>query len=250
MPSNGRKPQPRGPHQLPPGRHGHTRQFVESNQRQRILDAVADVVSFAGYAAMSVEDIIATAGVSRRTFYDHFKSKEEAFLTAYDTVGVALFDRVQAAYASSETFASGVIACLEAFLEFTAAEPRYAEMCIVEALAAGPEAIERRNKVMKTLAELLYKGAQTVPGGNRPPELVAETIVGGIYEIVYSRVLQGRTDELPELLPDLAYSMMLPYLGHAAAEREVAHLRAGAPAEGLTTPSPDPVVSIETRRRV
>src|SRR5205807_7498494 len=191
-----RKQQPRASHQLPPGRHGLTRQFVQSNQRQRMLDAVADVVSMAGYAAMSVEDIIATAGVSRRTFYDTFKGKEEAFLTAYDEIGAQLFERVQEAYASSDTFAAGVVGCLRAFLEFVAAEPRYAEMSIVEALAAGPEAIERRNAVMKTLAQLLYKGAQPVPGGNRPPELVAETIIGGIYEIVHSRVLPGPSEEL------------------------------------------------------
>jgi AcrR family transcriptional regulator len=248
MPPKQKKSQPRGSHQLPPGRHGLTRQFVESNQRQRMLDAVADVVSMAGYAAMSVEDIIATAGVSRRTFYDNFTSKEDAFLTAYDAIGADLLERVQAAYTSSKTFASGVISCLKAFLEFAASEPRYAEMCIVEALSAGPEAVKRRNAVMKTLAQLLYEGAQAVPGGSRPPELVAETIVGGIYEIVYSRVLQGRAEELPELLPDLAYSMMLPYLGHAAAEREIADLRAETPAAAAEPLGPDPVVSIKARR--
>ena len=104
--SASRKPQSRGPHQLPPGRHGLTRQFVASNQRERILDAVADVVSFAGYAAMSGEEIIATAGVSRRTFYDNFKSKEDAFLTAYNAVGAELSERVQAAYGASESFAA------------------------------------------------------------------------------------------------------------------------------------------------
>ena len=248
MPSKQKKSQPRGSHQLPPGRHGLTRQFVESNQRQRMLDAVADVVSMAGYAAMSVEDIIATAGVSRRTFYDNFTSKEDAFLTAYDAVGAELFSRVRAAYDSSPTFASGVILCLKAFLEFAASEPRYAEMCMVEALAAGPAAVERRNAVMKTLAKLLYDGAQTVPGGSRPPELVAEAIVGGIYEIVYSRVLQGQAEKLPELLPDLAYSMMLPYLGHAAAERAIADLRAETPAAAGEPLSPDPFAGIEARR--
>lgn len=218
----------RGAHQLPPGRHGLSRSFVEANQRGRILDAVADVVSLAGYAAMSVEDIIATAGVSRRTFYGNFKSKEDAFLTAYDAIGAGLFDLVRAAFASSETFASGVIACLAAFLEYAAAEPRYTDMLIVEVLAAGPAAIERRNAVMKMLSELLHAGALKVTGGIRPPELTAETIVGGIYEIVYSRVLQGKTSGLPDLLPDLAYSTMLPYLGHAATEREIRQLTAGA----------------------
>lgn len=215
----------RAAHQLPPGRHGLSRDFVEANQRQRILDAVADVVSLAGYQAMSVEDVVGAAGVSRRTFYDHFRSKEDAFFAAYEEIGAELVMSVRDAYDTSKTFPDGVIACLAAFLEFVASRPHYADMCIVEVLAAGPAALARRNAVMKAMAHLLQRGAETLEDGIRPPELTAETIVGGIYEIVYSRVLQGRTAELPQLLPDLAYSMMQPYVGHVEAEGMVAPLR-------------------------
>jgi AcrR family transcriptional regulator len=201
---------------------------VESNQRQRMIDAVADVVSFKGYVAMSVDDIIGTAGVSRRTFYDNFKSKEDAYLAAFDEIGLRAVVRVQGAYAKSTRFAQGVVACLREFLDFAAAEPRYAEMCIVEVLAAGQAAVGRRNRVMKELATLLHQGAQTVPNGIRPPDLTAETVIGGIYEVIYARVLAGQATELPGLLGDLAYSMMLPYLGHEAAEREVRELTAAS----------------------
>jgi len=76
--------------------------------------------------------------------------------------------------------------------------------------------------MMRRFADLLRRGAETEPHGLRPPELTAETIVGGIYEVVYSRILQGQATELPALLPDLAYSMMQPYIGHDRAKREVA----------------------------
>jgi AcrR family transcriptional regulator len=210
----------RASHQLPPGRHGLSRTFVAANQRQRILDSVADVVSLVGYQGMSVEDIVGAAGVSRRTFYDNFKGKEDAFLAAYDAISAELVQSVKAAYDASETFPEGVIACLKAFLEFVAARPHYADACIVEVLAAGPAALERRDRLMKAFAELMLQGAETEPGSLHPPRLTVETIVGGIYEIVYSRVLQGKTSELPALVSDLAYSMMLPYLGHDAAKRE------------------------------
>jgi AcrR family transcriptional regulator len=214
------------PHQLPPGRHGLSRDFVETNQRERMLDAVADVVSFQGYAAMSVEEIVSAAGVSRRTFYDHFSGKEDAFLQAFDQVVGELLRRVNAAYDASATFGEAAVACLREFLEFAAAEPRFADMCIVEVLAAGPAAIERRNAALNELAELLERGANTVPDRISAPGLTAETVIGGIYEVVYSRVLQGQAGDLPALLPDLAYSMMLPYLGHERAERELDHLGA------------------------
>lgn len=227
------KPRQRSANQLPPGRHGLSRSFVEANQRQRILDAVADVVSLVGYQGMSVEDVVGAAGVSRRTFYDTFKSKEDAFLSAYDEIGMRLVLAVKESYDVSDTFPEGVVACLRTFLEFVASVPHYADMCIVEVLAAGPPALARRNGVMKAMAVLLEKGAATMPDGIVPPALTAETIVGGIYEVVYSRVLEGRTLELPGLLPDLAYSMMLPYVGHAKAEDMVAPLRSEDPASPL-----------------
>ncbi len=212
----------RQPHQLPPGRHGLTRGFVASNQRERILDAVADVTSIAGYAAMSVEDIIVTAGVSRRTFYDNFKSKDEAFYAAYDAAVEQLVAQVQQAFASASGFPERVRDCLGAFLQFLASEPRFADMCIVEVFAAGPQALERRNAVMAGFAELIRTAASELPKSRQPPSLTAETIVGGIYEVVYSRILQGETPRLMELQNDLAYSVMLPYLGRAAAGREAA----------------------------
>jgi len=215
-----RKSRARAPHQLPPGRHKLSRDYVQSNQRQRIFDAIADVTSLAGYAAMSVEQITGTAGVSRRTFYDAFKSKEDAFLAALDSAIRRLTDRVRRAYRSSDSFPDGVRNCLGAFLQFLSDDPRYADMLIVEVLAAGPEAIERRNEMMRRFAEFVRRGAEAEPGNLHPPELTAETIVGGIYEVVYSRVLQGQLPELPALLPDLAYSIMQPYIGHERAKVE------------------------------
>lgn len=217
-----RKSRARAPHQLPPGRHKLSRDYVETNQRRRIFDAIADVTSLAGYAAMSVEQITGTAGVSRRTFYDAFKSKEDAFLAALDSATERLVARVQAAYDDSETFAAGVRNGLSAFLQFLSDDPRYADMLVVEIMAAGPEAIERRNVVMRGFVQLLRSGAETLPDRRRPPDLTAETIVGGIYEVVYTRVLQGQAGELPALLPDLAYSMLQPYIGHDQAKIEAA----------------------------
>jgi AcrR family transcriptional regulator len=208
-------------HQLPPGRHGLARSFVVQNQKDRILAAVADVTSAAGYAAMSVEDIIVTAGVSRRTFYDHFRSKEEAFLASYDAIAAQLAQRVLEAFNANHRIIDRAREGLRTFLEFVASEPTFADMCIVEVLAAGPEAVERRNRAMNGFASLIEAAASdSVPKSALPPQLTAETIVGGIYEVVYSRVLQGRTAELPLLLPDLLYSMLLPYIGHDAAKAE------------------------------
>jgi AcrR family transcriptional regulator len=205
-------------HQLPAGRHGLSRQFVVSNQRERILAAVAEVCSASGYVAMSVEDIVVTSGVSRRTFYDNFRGKEDVYLAAYDEVVNQLLARVSDAYEAADGLMAKVRDSLATFLDFVADEPAFADMCIVEVMAAGPKAIERRNRTMAAFAELIAQAAAAeLPKSKLPPALTAETLVGGIYEVVYARVLQGHGAELPALLPDLLFSVLLPYLGRETA---------------------------------
>lgn len=210
----------RQPHQLPPGRHGLEPGFVVGNQRERILAAVAEVVSMVGYVQASVEDIVTTAGVSRRTFYDNFRNKEDAFLSAYDATTARLEEALQQAFSEHSDFASRARACLSTLLDFVASEPALADMCIVEVMAAGPEALERRNRAARAFTGLIERAASESRGTAQPTALTAETIVGGVYEVVYSRVLEGRGEELPSLLPDLTYTVLLPYLGHQAASRE------------------------------
>jgi AcrR family transcriptional regulator len=218
LPEQPPKKRQREPYQLPAGRHGLSRQFVVSNQRERILAAVADVCSAAGYVAMSVEDIVVTSGVSRRTFYDNFRGKEDVYLAAFDEVSKQLLTRVYAAYEGADGLVAKVRESLVAFLTFIADEPTFADMCIVEVMAAGSNAIERRNRTMAAFAQLIEQAAAAeLPKSKLPPALTAETLVGGIYEVVYSRVLQSRGDELPALLPDLLFSVLLPYVGRETA---------------------------------
>jgi AcrR family transcriptional regulator len=216
---NGSQPDGRRPEQLPPGRHGFSRTFVEQNQRRRILAAVAEATAASGYAETSVEEIIACAGVSRRTFYEHFKNKHEAFLAAYDEAAGQVLAQVVSAVDKAEGFAGRTGAGLGALLGFLAADPSVAHMCVVEVMAAGPDALERRASSMRMFATLVERYASETLDSH-VPFLTAETIVGGIYEVVYARVLGGTTGELPSLLPDLAYSVMLPYLGQTAAIEE------------------------------
>jgi AcrR family transcriptional regulator len=240
LPDQPRKKRQREPYQLPAGRHGLSRQFVVANQRQRILAAVADVCSAAGYVAMSVEDIVVTSGVSRRTFYDNFRGKEDVYLAAYDEVTQQLLTKVYEAYEAADGLVAKVRDSLDAFLTFIAEEPAFADMCIVEVLAAGSTAIERRNRTMAAFADMIAKAAEAeLPKSKLPPALTAETLVGGIYEVVYSRVLQGRGDELPALLPDLLFSVLLPYVGQETATSLLKHERRRSKPKAASKPASD-----------
>jgi AcrR family transcriptional regulator len=202
---------------------------VAQNQRERILAAVADVTSAASYAEMSVEDIIVTAGISRRTFYEHFKNKDDAFLAAYDEAATRIVTAVRAAYESHQGFAERMRAGIEAFLGLLAADPAFARMCIVEVMAAGPEAVKRRNAAMKAFAGMIEENARQRLAKPPPSALTAETVVGGIYDVVYTRIQRGDVRVLPELAPQLVHTALVHYLGPDAAGE------AGAPG---ATPAP------------
>ena len=201
-----------------------------ANQRERILSAVGDVASVAGYSDMTVEGVIVTAGVSRRTFYEHFKNKDDAFLAAFDAVLEQVFAAVREAYRREQRAEARLSAALATFLGFFAREPGFARMCIVEALAAGPEAVERRNAAMANFARIIDENARELDSPLEPPELAAETIVGGIYEVIFARVVRGEIRELPALLPDLMYSVLLPYAGPEVALAEYHRLQLPAAA--------------------
>jgi len=220
-------PRQRAPHQLPAGRHGLSKTFVTRNQRERLLAAVAEVVAATGYASMTVEDVISAAGVSRRTFYDHFKSKDRVFLAAYDAVIAELTARAEEAFAAGTGLVDRADAVISGLVDFFVENPDELTLCVVEVLAAGPAALERRTQTMRWFADLLDRAATDVAKSKRPPAVVAESLVGGIYEILYSRALRGEIAELPGLVPDLLYSTALPYVGpeQATEARKVARSR-------------------------
>jgi len=209
--------QPAAP-QLPSGRHGIPRREIEANQHARLLAGVMAVAARIGVQHMRIADVIATAGVSRRTFYEHFTNKDQAFLAAYDAVIDALMDRVAAAFERGRTWPERVTLGLEAFLDHLAEGPDAAHVCIVDVLAAGPEAFEHRERAMRRYRPFIVPAAVDVPRDLPISELTVETVIGGLYEVVYSRVADGRAAELPALLPQLLHASLLPFVGaeHAA----------------------------------
>src|SRR4051794_16599822 len=128
---------------LPRGRHGLSREEVETQQRYRILAATVDVVAELGYPETRVVDIIKRAGVSRKTFYELFDDKEQCFLDAFDIAAGALQKVTNDGFeaAPDDPWVDRIRLGLANFLQIIADRPTAAKVCIVEVLAAGPKAL-------------------------------------------------------------------------------------------------------------
>jgi AcrR family transcriptional regulator len=206
---------------LPPGRHGLPREFVVHNQRERLIAGLAEAIAENGYSGTTIAHITRHAAVSRRTFYEHFSSKDECFVAAYDTVMAELRERVSAAFEGADDWPHAVKAGIGAMLEFLAAEPSLARLCMVEALVAGPVVVERYDAAIQSFVPYFQSGRE-----GRPPEVLArlsptteEALVGGMVSLISRRIIAGKAEELEELLPDLVEFTLTPYVGSAEAAK-------------------------------
>jgi len=207
------------------GQGGRPRDHVLEVQRRRILSAMARVAGEQGVAGATVAHVVARAGVSRRTFYDLFEDRQECFLAAFDEAVERTALKVGAAYRAEVKWVDGVRAGLLELLAFMEGEPELARLCVVEALAAGPDVLDRRRELLGALAAVVDGGRLKAPKG--PPPLTAEGVVGAVFSVIHARLTApGVPDgeearQLTGLLGSLMGIVVLPYLGSAAAAREL-----------------------------
>ncbi len=203
---------------------------VSEVQRARILTAMVWVVAEDGVSAATVSQIVKQAGVSRRTFYELFSGSEDCFLAVFDdTAERARKVVIQASMvAGSSSWREQVRAGLAALLGFFDEEPLSGSFLVVDALGGGPVVLERRTRILGSLTAVLRAGGAEVKSVTPPPPLAAEGTVGAVLSVIHARMLEEDHRPLLELLNPLMGMIVLPYLGRAAATRE------------LTRPTPKP----------
>jgi AcrR family transcriptional regulator len=169
-----------------------------------------------------VVDLIGVAGVSRKTFYELFESKEDCFLATYEVLlGNLLRDTAEGFESKpGAPWAERIAAGLAALLGHLAEHPDAARFAIVEVLAAGPRALARRDAALRQFTGFLESGrAET---SVELPAVTPLLLAGGVDELLYSEIRHGAAARLPSRLPELLFWIALPYLGAdgAASERD------------------------------
>lgn len=237
-------------HTHPSQPNGIERQRVANIQRTRMLAAMFDVVAELGAANASVAHVVARSGVSRRTFYELFADREDCFLAAFDEAVGCAEERVTRAYeAAGAPWRERVRAGLFALLGFFDEEPSMARLLVVETLAAGPRALERRQRMLERVEQAVDMGRTQSRAVQEPSSLAAEGLVGAVFSVVHARMVGRERASFSELGRPLMSMIALPYLGSAAARRELEKpppQPAPSP-ERPRTPSCDPLRSLELR---
>ncbi|MCW5670010.1 MAG: TetR/AcrR family transcriptional regulator [Hydrogenophaga sp.] len=187
---------------------------VPNEHRGRLLQAMATVAATQGLAATSIAAVVAEAGVSKRTFYEHFKDKDACFLDLYRAASASALRTLREAVQPERPWQDQVEHALGAYLAHLASGPQLIRMLFVEIHHLGPAGALVRREVMQHLADFML---ETI---NAEREVLSATMavaaVGGIQELVLQAIERGEAAQLDRLTPSA--SAVVRLLAGAAVE--------------------------------
>ncbi len=201
-------PQPKKSRALPRGPHDLSREQVQQSQRERLFIAMIESVAEKGYAQTSVADVVSRSGVSRATFYELFKDKEDCFRATYQqaaeqvavTLASGIMDFTGREFEGPQAALEKIDRLLAAYLDLLADQPAFAKAFLVEVYAAGPVAIRQRQDSLKAFIDMVAMVLHdTDLFGRADKRFVIKTLVHAISSMVTQMVGVGEAERLPEL---------------------------------------------------
>ncbi len=188
------------------------REKRESTQRERLLRGMIEAVNRDGYAGASVSAVIANAGVSRPTFYEHFADRDDCFSAAIEDVALQTAALVRASI-DSRPASEASLATVEAIVAFASAEPARARFAMSEALAGGAPARDARDAGIAAIADAIEQALATAPSESVAPDIEHRVLIGGVYRLIAPRLRRGEpaisrlADELERWLSSYARAL-------------------------------------------
>jgi len=178
------------------------------------------VVGRRGYRDATVEGVVEEAGITRAAFDEHFEGKHDCFLAAYDMAVERLFAEVDGSCDGERDWLERVREGLATIVELFALEPELARIAVVEVASAGADARRRHWNAIIRFTEYLVEG-HALAKGRELPASISAMAAGAVSGLIFEDLLAGRPAELPALLPDLLFAVLVPYIGPRAAAAEM-----------------------------
>ena len=173
--------------------------------RSRLLEGMAQAVAERGYAATTIADVVREAGVSRRTFYEHFSGKPECLVALYGAASHNALKVLRGAIDPAHPWQTQVEHALAAYLGGLAANPLLLRTLYIEILGLGPAGLAAWRRVNQEIAGFMLEVVNGGKGRQAPLSArMAMAVVGGINELVLECIEQDRIDRLADLVEPAA----------------------------------------------
>jgi len=187
--------------------------IANRTQRARIIDAIIESCAEKTYAATTIADIVGRARISRTTFYKHFNDKRACFDAAVEYCVSELQEAAGGAHSNGDGPADATRKAATAVLGALAERPGLAHLLSGDAIAVDPAVIERYRRATIPALEALW----SEDSNQADPHLDPRLAFGQAQVLLLNQIATGKTDRLPELLPEIVYLAVSPYGGHEEA---------------------------------
>jgi len=204
---------------LPRGRHGLPPEEVATHQRERIVAAICRVVAEQGFGALTVERVLALAGVSRSTFYVHFANKREAVVAAHEVVFGRFLAGVESACSLEAEWPLKIRSAIVATIDFATSRPEQTQILMTGSLSADAVLAERIIASHNRLARLLEGARADSPYADHLPDCTGQFLVAGVASFVASCLAGDEADRLRSVQSELVELTLIPYYGNEAAAK-------------------------------
>jgi AcrR family transcriptional regulator len=176
------------------------------------MEGLVSAVAEHGYPAVGIGEIVRRAGVSRRTFYEHFSGKEECFLASYEVAARELRRRIEDSIDPTADWLTQVDAMLHAYLSALSEDPVAGRAFLVEIEAVGPRARSRRRQSLHGFADFLKRAHARVRGADPDDSPMPDRLYVGLAHAV-SELAREQLDTSPERpLTDLRDDVLLLFM--------------------------------------
>lgn len=177
--------------------------------RRRLVEAMTVVVGRHGYSEASVARVVKQAGMSRATFYEQFRDRDDCFHAAFRQAAAPVWAELQPGRGRAAA-ADRPRAVIELLLAAADANPAAARLILVEAMAGGEEVCAAHEKLLTRIEGAVDRYLDG-PGRQRL-EIPARALLGGIANVVGMRVFrrEGKLTALADELVAWLESFALP----------------------------------------
>ena len=167
--------------------------------RSRLLSGMVEAIADVGFADLTIADVVRRARVSKRTFYEHFATKEACFLALYEAESLALIAEIEGAIRDLPPGVERITTGTAVYLGRIGSSPRHARTLLIEILHVGAEGLAIRRDVLRRFAHLFVREVAEAGAGASLSPTVAMAMVGGINELILEASEEDRLDRLGEL---------------------------------------------------
>jgi AcrR family transcriptional regulator len=190
------------------------------------MEAMVDLAFERGYDAVSVADVAERAGGSAAEFESLFPSKLACAVAILEGIAESNLEAVRGAFDSAPAWPDSLRAAAYAHAEWILANQKKMRFGLLETVWASELTSALRDHLFGEYIAMVDAGREVAGDPSSIPAYTAEGVVGSITEVITRRLSKESAGELINLVPEMMYLAVRPYLGEEAARRE------------LTTPAP------------